>query len=62
MPGMYADPTFNAAVAMEVHEKKGCGVCVRRIEVMRGEFMCGNNKRYPACKREHKGFQYDEGS
>jgi len=34
MAELHADPTFNAAVAMEVREKKGCGVCVRRLEVM----------------------------
>ena len=58
---VHRDPTFDACVAMEVREKKGCGVCVRRIEVMRGEFICANNKRFPACKREHKGYEYDLG-
>ena len=58
---VYNDPTFRAAVAMEVREKRGCGVCVRRIEVMRGEFVCGNNKRFPACRRERNGFEYDLG-
>ncbi len=61
MAATHADPTFNAVVAMEVREKRGCGVCVRRIEVMRGDFICGNNKRFPACKLEDKGFEYDEG-
>ena len=56
----YRDPTFDSAVNAEIIEKRGCGVCVRRIEVM-GNCMCSENKRYPLCKREKKGFEYDEG-
>ncbi|MBL4709739.1 MAG: hypothetical protein JKY48_15000 [Flavobacteriales bacterium] len=58
---VYNDPTFNAAVAMEVREKRGCGVCIRRVQLMPQQFACGVNKRFPACKREFKGFVYDEG-
>ena len=61
MAELHADPTFNAAVAMEVREKKGCGVCVRRLAVMPGQFVCSENKRFPACRRERKGFLYDLG-
>lgn len=58
----YRDPTFNAAVAMEVREKKGCGVCIRRIELL-GRAICGVNKTYPRCKynNDNKGFKYDLG-
>ena len=57
---VHRDPTFNAAVAMEVREKKGCGVCTRRIELM-GSCLCSVNKTFPRCRREKKGFEYDEG-
>ena len=57
---LHADPTFNAAVAMEVREKKGCGVCTRRIDLM-SSYLCCVNKTYPRCRRERKGFDYDEG-
>ncbi len=58
---VYRDPTFDAVVRNEIREKKGCGVCTRSLELMPGQFVCNNNKRYPACKRENKGFEYDLG-
>ena len=58
---VFRDPTFDAAVAAEIYEKKGCGVCTRRIEFMGGGPVCGVNKTYPRCKRERKGFDYDMG-
>jgi hypothetical protein len=57
---VYRDPTFNAAVAMEVRKKKGCGVCIRRISVL-GAYLCSVNANYPQCKNNKKGFVYDEG-
>ncbi len=56
---VYRDPTFDAVVRAEISEKKGCGVCVRRIEIM-GNCLCDSNKRWPQCRREKKGFEYDE--
>jgi hypothetical protein len=57
---VYRDPTFDAAVQMEVREKKGCGVCVRGKRVI-GAYLCTVNKEYPRCRREKKGFKYDTG-
>lgn len=58
--GVYRDPTFDAVVRMEVREKKGCGVCIRRIALM-GSCLCSENKTFPRCRREKNGFEYDEG-
>lgn len=56
----YQNPTLEAAIRMEVVEKK-CGCCVRGTEVIRGAYVCKGNKKWPFCKREKNGFEYDEG-
>lgn len=56
----YANPTLNAAIRMEMREKK-CGCCTRSVEVIRGAFICKVNKQFPRCKGEVKGFDYDDG-
>jgi len=61
MADLYANPTLDAAVNMEIREKKGCGVCVRSNTVMPGVYVCQVNKQFPRCRREKKGFEYDEG-
>ena len=58
---LHADPTFEAVVRMEVREKR-CGCCRRSNQVMPGVFVCRVNKQWPRCRRERKGFVYDDGS
>ena len=60
MPATHRDPTFDHAVREEMRIKK-CGCCVRSRAVMPGVYVCEVNKQFPRCKREKKGFEYDEG-
>jgi hypothetical protein len=56
----YANPTLEAAVRMEVQQKKS-GCCVRSQQVMGNIYLCTVNKTFPRCRREKKGFLYDAG-
>ena len=56
----YRNKPLEFAIRAEICEK-GCGCCTKSVEVLRGAFLCPAGKKFPACKREENGFEYDEG-
>ena len=60
MTELYRNPPREYAMRAEIRVK-GCGCCARSVEVLKGAFSCPVNKKFPECKRDEKGFQYDEG-
>ena len=57
---LYRNPPLDFAMRAEI-KKKGCSCCARSVEVLKGAFSCPLNKKFPACKRDKEGFNYDEG-
>ncbi|MDH5612248.1 MAG: hypothetical protein OEY66_07320 [Gammaproteobacteria bacterium] len=60
MPDLYRNPPLEYAMRAEIRVK-GCSCCSRSVEVLKGAFSCPVDKKFPACQRDVKGFQYDEG-
>lgn len=56
----HRDPTFEHAVRAEIREH-GCRCCTRYVTVMKGVRACNVGKRFPACRYQIKGFDYDAG-
>lgn len=65
-PGYHRDPTFDRAYGLELREKRGCGICMRRRTLadtsgLCGAVRCSVGKVFPDCRSHKKGFSVDVG-